>query len=91
MALADRCRKEAAKIVKAGSQGGRAPTRHTPSKSAKQTGAQKQPTVGTSGMKHTHQVGQSSWNTEATDGGDIRKQTESKTSLQARNQGTNGN
>ena len=53
MALADRCRKEEAKIVKAGSQGGRAPTKHTPSKSAKQTGAQKQPTAGTSGMKHT--------------------------------------
>ena len=53
MALADPCRKEAAKIVKTGSQGGRAPTKHTPSKLAKQTGAQKQPTAGTSGMKHT--------------------------------------
>ena len=28
---------------------------------------------------------------KATDGGDNGKQTESKTSLQARNQGTNGN
>ena len=37
LALVDRCRKEAAKIVKAGSQGGRAPTGHTPSKLAKQT------------------------------------------------------
>ena len=53
LALADRCRKEAAKIVKVGSQGERAPMRHTPSKLAKQTGAQKQPTVGTLGMKHT--------------------------------------
>ena len=51
LALADRCRKEAAKIVKAGSQGGRAPMKQTPSKMAKQTGAQKQPTAGTSGMK----------------------------------------
>ena len=51
--LADRCRKEAAKIVKAGSQGGRAPTKHTPSKSAKQTRAKKQPTAGTLGTKHT--------------------------------------
>ena len=41
-----------AKIVKAGSQGGRAPMKQTPSKSAKQTRAQKQPTVGTSGVKH---------------------------------------
>ena len=53
LALADRCRKEAAKIVKAGSQGGRAPTKHTPSKLAKQTRAQKQPTAGTLRMKHT--------------------------------------
>ena len=53
LALADRCRKEVTKIVKAGSQGGRAPTKHTPSKSGKQTGVQKQPTVGTSGTKHT--------------------------------------
>ena len=53
LALADRCRKEVAKIVKAGSQAGRAPTSHTPSKSAKQTGAQKQPTARNLGMKHT--------------------------------------
>ena len=53
LALADRCRKEVAKIVKAGSQGGRTPTKHTPSKLAKQTGAQNQPTVGTLRMKHT--------------------------------------
>ena len=52
LALADRCRKEVAKIVKAGSQGGRASMGHTPSKSAKQTRAQKQPTKGTLGMKH---------------------------------------
>ena len=52
LALVNRCRKEAAKIAKTGSQGGRAPAGHTHSKSAKQTGAQKQPTVGTPGMKH---------------------------------------
>ena len=51
LALADRCQKEVAKIVKAGSQGGRAPMKQTPSKMAKQTRAQKQPTAGTSGAK----------------------------------------
>ena len=39
LALADRSRKEVAKIIKTGSHGGKAPTRQTPSKSAKQTGA----------------------------------------------------
>ena len=52
LALEDRCRKKVAKIVKAGSQIGMAPIGHTPSKLVKQTGAQKQPTAGTSGMKH---------------------------------------
>ena len=61
LALADRCRKEVAKIVKTGSHGGRAPMKQTPSKSAKQTGAQKQPMAGTTGnkqkAKHHHRPG----------------------------------
>ena len=51
LALEDRCRKEVAKIAKTGSQGGRAPMRHAPRKSAKPTGAQKQPMAGTLGDK----------------------------------------
>ena len=92
LALADRCRKEVAKIVKAGSQGGRTPMKQTPQQVSKTNWGTKANNGGDPRNEtHIHQNGQTSWSTETTDSRDIGKQTKSKTSLQAGNQGTNGN